>query len=653
MLDSMTDREPRLAALPLVAMFLSLLILGSPGRLAAAQVSAGTGGSLSSGSVFGAPAPHGGGDLGGSGGGGGQYHPPPDGGAPGGGDAPSQGGGAVAPPAGGGRGAAGAETGGAAPGTRGDSSRSDTSGGASTSSASVVDDSWSAWWEANKFDYIQLRRVEDVLTGGHGVEQETPAQRERRLAQLRATVRDMVLPELRTLTASDDSAVRAAAIVALGKLHDESSVDTAARLLADSSLQVRRSAMLALGVLATGRSSWLLMNVADDNKTGRDLVESSPVPVDDRGTALLSVTLRGELAAADLIEGLLASPGDGHPELVALAAAATGLMGATDSIRLLIPLTYDASLPQYVRSAATSALGRIGDPSVTPVLMGLLDQDLEPRRAAILALGQVAEPGSGRTVVERLVAILDRDADATSRHFAAIALGRIGGPDAIKALAASLSKARDDARPWIALGLGLCGRSEATASVVPVLVERIRRETSPDTLGACLIALGLCGGDPGLVVLTGALHHANASVAGHAAMALGLSGQGAATAPLQAALSSSNDPLVLRQAALALGILGDRTSIPALLDLIRITRNPFVASYAAIGIGFIGDSNAAGPLLDLIRREGPLGVTTTYAVAAVGQLFDLDRRPALSRLAAGDNYLSRVSAVGDLLDLGF
>jgi hypothetical protein len=46
-------------------------------------------------------------------------------------------------------------------------------------------------------------------------------------------------------------------------------------------------------------------------------------------------------------------------------------------------------------------------------------------------------------------------------------------------------------------------------------------------------------------------------------------------------------------------------------------------------------------------------VTTTWAVAAVGQLFDLDRRPALSRLAAGDNYHVRPSAVSSLLSLGY
>jgi HEAT repeat protein len=154
-------------------------------------------------------------------------------------------------------------------------------------------------------------------------------------------------------------------------------------------------------------------------------------------------------------------------------------------------------------------------------------------------------------------------------------------------------------------------------------------------------------------VLVEQLAGGSAELAGHAALALGLTQQAAATRPLRDALARSTDPRVLRQAALGLGILGDTASIPDLLELIRTTGNPFVASFAAIGTAFMGDAEAAGPLLDMIRREGPTGVTTTWAVAAVGQLFDLDRRPALSRLAAGDNYHVRPAAVSSLLNLGY
>jgi len=524
----------------------------------------------------------------------------------------------------------------------------------SASTASFITDSWDVWWETNKFDFIRLQRVEDAITATQGNERETPAEREIRLAAVRSTVRVKILPVLRELTGSEDPAVRSAAIVSLAKLRDESCVDLATRMLADGSLQVRRSAMLALGVLTSGRASWVLMNIATDNSTGQDLLRSSPISVDDRGTALLAATLRGDMAVAQLLDPLLNERGSAHPELLAMAADAAGLMGSTDAIRPLIDMAFDTQLPEFVRSAATSALGRIGDPSVTPALMKLLDTGVEPRRAAAAALGLVAHPGATK-VIERLTGMLEDETDAVSRHFAAVSLGRIGGADARKALRSAFVSQTlgDDMRPWVALGLGLTERDDPGDSVVPLLVKQLKREANSSTTAAYAVALGLCRSEQAMPTLLEMSHNKRTDVAGYAAISLGLSGQPGAATRLREMLSTESNPLVIRQAAMGLGILGDRASITDLLELIRTTNNPFVASFAAIGIGFTGDSNAAGPLLDLIEREGPSGVTTTFAVAAVGQLFDRDRRPALSRLASGDNYTARTTAVGTLLALGF
>jgi HEAT repeat protein len=340
--------------------------------------------------------------------------------------------------------------------------------------------------------------------------------------------------------------------------------------------------------------------------------------------------------------------------LLALAADAAGLMGSTDAIRPLIDIAFDTDVPEFVRSAATSALGRIGDPSVTPALMKLLDTGVEPRRAAAAALGLVAHPGATK-VIERLAGMLEHESDAVSRHFAAVSLGRIGGADAQDALRTAFVSQRlgDDMRPWVALGLGLTERNEPGDTVVPLLVKQLKHESNSSTTAAYAVALGLCRSEQAMPTLLEMSRSKSTEVAGYAAISLGLSGRHTAAARLREMLSTEGSPLVIRQAAMGLGILGDRSSIPNLLELIRTTSNPFVASFAAIGIGFTGDSNAAGPLLDLIEREGPRGVTTTYAVTAVGQLFDRDRRPALSRLASGDNYTARSTAVGALLQLGF
>jgi HEAT repeat protein len=494
--------------------------------------------------------------------------------------------------------------------------------------------------------------VEDAARTTPGTQSESAAQRELRLAGIRSMVRDTVLPSLRSLTASKDTAVRSAAIVALAKLRDQESIELATRMLSDSNFEVRRASMLALGVLTSGRSSWLLMNIADDSQKGRTLLSTSPVSIGDRGTALLAATLRGDQAASQILVPMLTADADLHPELLALACDAAGLMGSAQAVRRLVDIAFDRSLPQYVRSAAGSALGRIGDPSATPALMELLDLDLEPRRAAAVALGQVAHPGATR-VIERLEAILQKEGDALTRHFACVSLGRIGGPLARDVLTKALSQGKSDMRPWLAIGLGLCARSSFQAGVAETLLAQAREESNADTLGAYLVALGLTRSESALPFLMEHLRGGRAEVAGYAAMALGLSGHPSAVYPLREALAASTNPDLLRQAALGLGVLGNSSAVPVLIDLMRTTNNPFVASYAALGVAFLGDADAAGPLLDLIRRNGSTGLSTMYAAVALGQLFDTDRRPALSRLAAGDNYMARTTPVFELLALGF
>jgi HEAT repeat protein len=514
------------------------------------------------------------------------------------------------------------------------------------------DDTWEQWWETNKFDFIELRRVQDAPVTPAGFGTETAAAKELRLAAVREHLRETVLPVLRELLGSSDDAVRAASAVALAKLRDEESLDRLSALLVDGSVDVRRSAMLALGVMDSGRGTWMLLHVAGDSGNGRKLLNASAIGDDERGIALMSSALRGQEAGGQLLLQILGDREGTPVELLALASEAAGLNGSTDAIRPLIDIAFDKSLPEHVRSNATSALGRIGDPSVTPALMELLGLGLEPGRAAALALGQVAHPGASK-VIEKLTQIMERGDDAPTRHFAAVSLGRIGGDAARTALLQALAKGREDMRPWVAMGLGLCERRARSSDGVPALLARLAREGNPSTQAALLVALGLSRADEALPELEKGLASARSEVAAAAAMGLGLTDQLGARAPLRELLSSSKDPAVLRSAALGLGILGDSTSIPALLNLIRSTSNPFVASFAAIGVAFIGDADAAAPLLDLIQRHGPTGVTTTWAVTAVGQLFDEDRRPALARLAADDNYHVRPAAVEELLNLGF
>ena len=526
------------------------------------------------------------------------------------------------------------------------------SGGAFLASA----DAWTVWWETNKFEVIDLTPIDHVIYTGQGLLKETAEQRELRMAEMRRIVRDAVLPTCRELTSTGDAGVRAAAIVTLGKLYDSNTanadIDIARTLLTDANVEVRRAAMLSLGIMNGGRASYLLMNVAHDSPKGQELLDSNGLSDELRGTALLSACLRGDQKIEMLVMDML-SDTSLNPELLAIACEAAGLAGSIRCQQLLIEIAIDPEIPQLVRSSAAIALGRIGQPTSTPSLMHLLDEDdLDPKRAATIALGLVGYPG-GMAVIGRLGKAMSLEKDAATRHLAAISLGRIGGDHARGLLRDALKNAKSDMKPWIALGMGIAERKDASTDMAPLLIKYIASESNADTLSAFAIALGLTKSKETVPLLTELLHDGTDSLKGHAALALGLTSQPEARNPLRDAIRTSGSPFVLRQSSLSLGILGDTTVIPDLVELIRVTPNPFVASFAAIGLALLGNEEAAGPLMALIDLDEPHGIRTTWAVAAVGQLLDANRKPALSRLAANSNYYTRTAAVDNLLALGF
>jgi len=590
-------------------------------------------------------------------GGGGGGGIPPDGGPPDGGTGPG-GGSQDAPDLRGAPNNAGGDRG---PRAAGGGSRALASGAGSQAVGYGATDSWQSWWETNKFDFIRLRRIADAPYTGQGRLLEDEAQRVARLKAVHQVLAEQVQPVLRQLTAADDAAVRAAAIVALAKLQDPEASPYARRMLQDGSIEVRRAALLSLGVLDAGRSSYMLMNVADDSEVGRRMLDDSQISDEMRGIALLSAGLRGDRAPEPLFERILSSGAELPNEIVASACESAGLVGALRTMPALTAIARSDSRPEFVRAAATTALGRLGDPAAIPALLALLDDDLEVRRAAALALGLVAH-GSQLEVTRRLDALL-ADSDGPTRHFSAVSLGRIGGEAARDSLGRGFASASGDVRPWLALALGLCERQAPMGDIPRRLLALLDDESNSDTVSAYLIALGLGAQDSApypqdlwdkiLAALTSHLRGNRSTAAGHAALALGLTGHPQAVSLLQQALASGIAPEVQRQVAYGLGLLGNSSAAPQLIALVQDTGNPYVASAAAIGIGFLGDVDAVGPLLHIIERNGPSGLATTYSVVALGQLFDDERRPVLARLAAGDNYLARPSSVSQLLALGF
>ncbi len=248
-----------------------------------------------------------------------------------------------------------------------------------------------------------------------------------------------------------------------------------------------------------------------------------------------------------------------------------------------------------IRRRAALAAGRIGDPSLVPALLDLMnDPEIEVEKMAVFALGLVGDPAA----VDRLVAALG-DSEPVVRGRAAEALGRIGDPTTADVVAAFVMRASprsegvvtvrgddpgnpDD--PWVELRLGLLaiaalrdGPSAEKALLLrggprfdwwvstwvamrlenpalsPVLVAAARSDDAHSrALGAR--GLGALEDVSAFDVLTSLARDENESVAFEALRALGLLGDERAR-PLAASLMSSPSEVVRRQALLTLAAL--------------------------------------------------------------------------------------------------
>ena len=89
----------------------------------------------------------------------------------------------------------------------------------------------------------------------------------------------------------------------------------------------------------------------------------------------------------------------------------------------------------HVRGNAAFALGKIGDPTAVPALIGRLsDENMSVRIAAVFALGEIGDPAA----VPVLITVLrNGEKDRTTldlRFWATQTLEKIGTPEAMKAV---------------------------------------------------------------------------------------------------------------------------------------------------------------------------------------------------------------------------
>jgi HEAT repeat protein/type 1 glutamine amidotransferase len=343
------------------------------------------------------------------------------------------------------------------------------------------------------------------------------------------------------------------------------------------------------------------------------------------------------------------------------------IIGSAASVPALAKLLGDPALSPM----ACFALERIPGPEAERALLDALARVPSRQRIEVInALGS----RQSRAAVPGLARML-RDPDAAVRGAAVTALGNIGGPAAVAALATALEQAPPPERAALSAALLKCAeRYEAGGRTgeAEAVYERLRRPDVPDQARRAAVR--------GLILLRGAtavpllLEQLNSNDAQSQAMALlliremrgngvaaaiasGLAGLSPDTqvrailaladrghvsaAPVIRALLKSESAAVRLAAVRALGRLGDSTDVPALLASAAGDDRELAAAAAGSLARLGGFGVDAVLILHLKQKDAEAGIRTA-AAEALGRRGYAPAAPALIRLVALPNPQSAI-----------
>ena len=313
-----------------------------------------------------------------------------------------------------------------------------------------------------------------------------------------------------------------------------------------------------------------------------------------------------------------------------------------DAVPALLSLVgYEGDFCAIVKEVGLRRLRRI--PKVDEALGAILTDGraLAPQRAwAAYALGDLR----CRRAIPALIDSL-KQPDETLRAFSALALGRMGDPEAFLAIlplarnrseagsvrclailslalseeppvrGALSSLAQDADEPPIrrsailALGVRAVGAERETLS-------RLCASGEAEIRAAAVLALALSGASPQIPSKL-LKEDPEAMVRGYAALGLGLTGGTESIAPLTQALEKDRDFSVRGCAALALGRTRDPRAVEPLSKACASRSYAFVSDYAAIGLGLSGQAAALPALSEGLGSKQFDRITSSAAGLAL------------------------------------
>jgi HEAT repeat protein len=290
--------------------------------------------------------------------------------------------------------------------------------------------------------------------------------RRQAVEQLGASADPQYLGNLSAMLGDADTQVRVAVVAALGKIKSPAVAGVLVRLLADREAAVRAAALAAFR-------------------------EARPPGAE---AALLAGLIHPEGAvrhqALNALEALGWQPKDDTQRICTLVASGRFGAAALSGVPALRPLAAVLhSSNGRERRAALEALGQIADPAVAPLLKAALqDPDSGVRRAGIEALVRSGDAGAAEALKSRLT-----DSEPQVRAAAIAALAALSGPSAVEAILGALRDGHWEVRSAAAAALG---RLRDRQAVKPL--QALLRDEDEDVRRTASEALALLG-DPAAI----------------------------------------------------------------------------------------------------------------------------------------------------------
>jgi len=506
---------------------------------------------------------------------------------------------------------------------------------------------WTIWWGYRQFQYLDYRRLQrerrGPVTGSEG-KKDPDAWRD----ELRARL----VPLLRKAILDDDKEVRTAAAVALGKLQAKEAVPDLVRMLEKDKLQEAREAALA---------GLMYMRDPQLRATFEKEVRRKSSKLRLRGFALFGIGRLGDDRSVAYLQAFfdpkdkkarsMLPSGKGERRQFQVACLAALLMGErSDLADFLIGVANNKRFDEEVRAYAVTALAKAGATNKLKELVAFLKNtrmDVQIRRSAAVALGVLAEPKNA-TAIEALRHTMLSEKDDVLRHFATIALGRIGGVACGQALLKRIGRVRNEDREFTLIALGLSKDPKAGKP----LVKAVRTERNARRKAAAALALGLLGDRQYAGVVHEEYTHAKDwLLLQTCSLSLGMLNYKKAAPSLKEVLIEKKQPALRTAAALAYALIQQHLAVPVFLEILKGSNSVVTMTAMVRVMGYLSSPNAAKPLEELYANKKVQRQVRAYALIGLGALADKADFPLLVSMGFDINYFVRCDPLDEAITI--